>query len=49
METKPTKNNEPKAEALPDLPVPPDQAGDVKGGTLICATGHHYPAATIRV
>ena len=47
METKPTKNNEPKAEALPDLPVPADQAGDVKGGTLICANGQHIPKVKI--
>ena len=45
METKPTKNNEPKAEALPDLPLPPDQAGDVKGGT--CAKGQHIPMVKI--
>jgi hypothetical protein len=48
METKPTKNNEPTAEALPDLPVPPDQAGDVKGGKP-CATGKHIPVGTIIV
>ena len=48
METKPTKNNEPKAEALLDLPVPPVQAGDVKGGQS-CATGKHIPKVTIIV
>jgi len=45
METKPTKNTEPKAEALPDLPLPPEQAGDVKGG--FCATGKHIPVVKI--
>jgi hypothetical protein len=48
METKPTKSNEPKAEALPDLPVLPDQAGDVKGGQP-CATGKHIPTGKIIV
>jgi hypothetical protein len=46
METKPSTNNEPKADALPDLPVPPDDASAVKGG-LTCATGKHIKTGII--
>ena len=35
MKRKPAKNPDPNAQAVPDLPVPPDQATDVKGGLTI--------------
>jgi hypothetical protein len=42
MDTKPTKTPDPKAQAVPDLRVTPEQATDVKGGThdALCKGTH---------
>jgi hypothetical protein len=52
MDTKPTKNTEPKAQAIPDLPPAPHQADDVKGGGTITdasATGKIIPKVEIHL
>ncbi len=58
MDTNPTKNPDPKAQDVPDLPLPPDEATDVKGGGIrvdpaapklydVLCKGTHLPEVTL--
>ena len=39
MKRKPAKKTDPKAQAVPNLPLKPDQATDIKGGGIFDKIG----------
>lgn len=49
MDPKPKQNPDPQAEVVPELPLTPEQASDVKGGKLYSKSskGTHFPEVVI--